>query len=142
MAMNSVNNASGSDGLVPALFVFGALPGIGISTDISLPSTQKHAIALSKARTAIYNHFSSRKVWTVPKSCNSSEVTGVHFTLICAQVLVYRPEKDNYDGSCLLPKVYSDDVTLLTAKEPETFHTTAVRSFFVPPLKALDEQMK
>lgn len=49
MAVESINDSVGPDGLVPTLPVFGVLPRLGPPIDQPAPSIFKRAIALRKA---------------------------------------------------------------------------------------------
>lgn len=48
MAVKSVSDSVGSDGLVPALLVYGTLPRLGLPHEKLTPSTVQRATALRK----------------------------------------------------------------------------------------------
>lgn len=61
LAVKAINDSIGSDGVVPTLLVFGALPRLGLPKDQITPSTFKRAVALRKAAKAMSRHFANGK---------------------------------------------------------------------------------
>lgn len=94
MAIKSINDSVGPDGLVPTLLVFGALPRLGLPTDQPTPSTFKRAVALRKATESMSRHFVSRPVRAALNSRNGPNITDIHKAPLGSKVLVYRPELD------------------------------------------------
>lgn len=92
LAVKEINDSIGSDGLVPTLLVFGALPRL--PTDKPTPSTYKRAFALRKATEAMSRHFAKRQVCDAMNARNGPVVTDIHTTPTGSPVLVYRPEQD------------------------------------------------
>lgn len=70
MAVKSINDSVGPDGLGPTLRFFGALPRLGLPTDQATPSKFKRLIALRKATESMIRHFAFcqvRNAMSVPK---------------------------------------------------------------------------
>lgn len=132
MSVKAINDSVGPDGLVPTLLVFGALPRLGLPTDPPTPSTFKRAIALRKATKAMSKHFSSRQVKDALKVRNGPDVTEIHKTPIGAPVLIYRPEKDKWEGPYSLLEINGEDVIALLPKGPTKFRSTVVKPFLSP----------
>lgn len=98
MQCNLSLNSVGPNGLVPTLRDFGALPRLGIFSDLQYPFTAKIVIAFPKTTNEVSKLFASRQVCDTLQFRNGPRVTGVHTTPIGAPVLVSGPEKDQWDG--------------------------------------------
>lgn len=129
MSVKAVNDSVDPDGLVPTLLVFGSFPRLGLPSDPPTPSTFKRAVALRKATTEISKHFASRKVRDPLKTRNGPDVTDIHKTPISAPVLVYRPEKDKWEGPYSLLEINGENIIVLVAKGPTKFRSTVVKPY-------------
>lgn len=78
MALKSINDLLGSNGLVPTLFVFGALSRLGLPTDQTSLSTFKRVTALQKATASMSRHFASRPFCETMSSWNGSVTMETH----------------------------------------------------------------
>lgn len=56
-AVNSINECTGPDGLVPTLLVFGALPSLETAQDTPHPDIAKSAAAVAKSTKLMSAHF-------------------------------------------------------------------------------------
>lgn len=131
MAVKAVNDPVGPNGLIPTLLVFGALPHLGLPTDAPSPSTFKRAVVLRKARTEVQKLFASRKVRNALKSRNGPDVTDILMTPIGSLVLVYRPEKDQWEGPFSVLEIRDKDVIVLTPKGAVKFRSTVVKPYLL-----------
>lgn len=129
MAVKAINDSVGPDGLVPMLLVFGALPRLRLPTDHPMPSTFKRAVALGKATSTMSKHFASRQVRDALNTRNGPDVTDIQSTPIGAPILVYRPEKDLWDGLFTLLDIQGEDATVLTLKGLTKFCSTVVKPY-------------
>lgn len=131
MAVKCVNDSVGPEGIVPTLLVFGALPRVGLPNDPPTPSTLKRAIALRKATEAMSRHFAKRQVRDAFATRNGPDVSDIHATPIGHPVLVYRPEKDRWEGSFSLLAIRGEDVVVLLPPPsgPTKFRSTVVKPF-------------
>lgn len=129
MSVKAINDSVGPDGLVPTLLVFGALPRLGLPSDRPTPSTFKRAIALRKATSAMSKHFATRQVKGALNTRNGPDVTDIHTTPIGAPVLIYRPEKDKWEGPFSILDIQGEDITVLMPKGPAKFRSTVLKPF-------------
>lgn len=144
MAVKSVNDSAGPDVLVPTLLVYGALPRLGLSSDPPKPSTFKRAVAVQKATSEISKHFARRQVSAAVRTRNGPETSDVHTAPIDSHVLVYRPEKDLWDGPYTLFDVQGETCTVLLPPPsgPSNFWSTVVKRFIPdePPSNGEQQQ--
>lgn len=129
MAVKSINDSAGPNGLVPTLLVFGALPCLGLPTDQPTPSTFNRAVALRKAIESMSRHFASRQVCDTMASRNGPNVADIHQAPIRSKVLVHRPALDRWDGPLDILTMDGEDITvlLLPPEGPSKFRSTAVK---------------
>lgn len=74
MAIKSINNSVGPDGLVPTVLDYGALPCLDVPTDGLLLSTIQREPALRRARPAMFQHFTSRLIGDGLKTLNGPDI--------------------------------------------------------------------
>lgn len=129
MAVKAINDSVGPDGLVPTLLVFGALPRLGLPTDNPSKSTFQRAVALRNATAAMSKHFAKRQVRGALHTRNGPDVTDIHKCPIGSPVLVYRPEKDKWEGPYSILDLKGEDVFVLTSKGAQKFRSTVVKPF-------------
>lgn len=131
MAVKTVHNSGGPNGLIPTLLVFGAFPRLGLPIDAPSPSTFKRVVALRNATTKLQKLFASRQVRDALKSRNRPDITDIHMIPIGFPVLVYCPEKDQWEGSFSLLEIKDEDVIVLTPKGATKFQSTVVKPYLL-----------
>lgn len=131
MAVKSVNDSAGPDGLVPTLLVYGALPRLGLPSDPPTPSSFKRAVAVRKATQEISKHFARRQVSAAVRTRNGPDTSDIHSAPIDSHVLVYRPEKDIWEGPYTLLDMQGETCTVLLPPPsgPSNFRSTVVKRF-------------
>lgn len=131
VAVKSVNDSIGPDGLVPTLLVYGALPRLGFPNDPPTPSTFQRAIALRKATEAMTKYFAKSQVSNAVRTRNGPDTSDIHSAPIDSHVLVYRPEIDKWDGPFSLLDIQGETCTVLLPPPsgPKQFRTTVVKRF-------------
>lgn len=120
MAVKSINDSIGPDGLVPTLLVFGAMPRLGLPNNLPNSSTFNRARALRHVSDAL-----SRR--------NGPDVSDIHKTPIKSHVLVHWPKKGKWDGPFALLNLKGEDTIVLlpSPSGPTKFRTTVVKPFIV-----------
>lgn len=94
MAVKSINDSFGLDGLTPTLLVFGALPRLGLPTEKLTRSTFDCASALRNVATSMFKHFAKRQVCDALFARNGPGVTDIYKTPIDAPELMYQSKKN------------------------------------------------
>jgi hypothetical protein len=74
MAVKTVNDSAGPDGIIPTLLVFGAYPRITNNSVLSLITT-KRAEAIRKASNEVRRYYAKRHVEDVFRIRNSPDIT-------------------------------------------------------------------
>lgn len=77
IAVRSINDAIGTDGLVPTLLVYGTLPRLGFSTDKPTPSMQKRSTALRKAKQEMSKHFARCQISAATRTRNGPNTSDI-----------------------------------------------------------------
>lgn len=133
MAVKAINDSVGPDGLVPTLLVFGAIPRLVLPTDQPTTSTFKRAVALRKETESMSRHFAKRQVRDALSNRNGPDVSEIYQTPIGSPVLVYRPEKDKWEGPYSLLELRGEDAIVLLPHPsgPTKFRTTVVKPYIV-----------
>lgn len=141
IAVKSVSDSIGPDGLVPTLLVYGALPRLGFPNDPPTQPTFQRAIALRKATEAMTKHFSKSQVSSAVRMRNGPDTSDIHSAPIDSHVLVYRPELDKWDGPFMLLEIQGEACTVLLPPPsgPKQFRTTVVKRF-IPDNKSTDNR--
>lgn len=129
MTVKAINDLVRTDGLVPTLFVFEALPRFGLLNNSPSPSTYQRIIALRKATSAMFKHFAARQLRNKLNSRDWANENGIHNALLGAPTLVYRPEKDRWSGVFSLLDVQREDVAVHTLKDAQTFWSPVVKRY-------------
>lgn len=132
MEIKSVNDSFGPDGLVPTLAVYGALPRLGLPSDPPTPSTFQHAIEVRIATEEVSRHFARWKISSAVKTRNGPDTSDINTAPIDLHVLVYRPEKDRWEGQYTLLEVQDETCTVLLPppKDPFKFRSRVAKRFF------------
>ncbi|KAI0993088.1 hypothetical protein K3495_g15095 [Podosphaera aphanis] len=116
MAVKSVNDTSGPNGLVPTLLVLGAYPKISSSSPPS-PTISARSVAIRKAMKEVKHIHAKRQVKDALRMRNGPNVGKTLQLSLNDDVLVWR-EKDNWtgpfkilsiDGDTLVKPYYTDD---------------------------------
>ena len=89
MAVKTVNDTAGPDGLVPTLLVFGAYPRM-VQSDHPTPTILQRAAAIRKAMKEISKIKSAKLVSTALNQRNGPNTTDIHDLPINSDVLVWR----------------------------------------------------
>jgi hypothetical protein len=72
MAVKTVNNTTGSNGLIPTLLVFGAFPRISYDSPFS-PLITKRAKAVNQAMKELHKHMAARQMNAVLNTRNGPD---------------------------------------------------------------------
>lgn len=131
MAVKCINDPVGPDRIVRTLLVLGALPCLGLPNDPPTPSTFICAVALRKATEVMSRHFSKRQVRDAIYARNGPAVFDIQNAPIGLPVLIYRPEKDKWEGPYSLLELRGEDAIILLPPPsgPTKFRTTVVKPF-------------
>lgn len=129
MEVKEINDSVGLEGLVPTFLVFGALPRLELPTDKAKPSIFQRAVALRKETEEMKKNFVSRQVKAAVHERNGPDVTDIHTTPIGSPVLVYRPEKDLWEGPFSVLDISGEDVKVLLPHGTSNFRSTVVKPY-------------
>lgn len=129
IALKSVNDSIGPDGLVPTLLVYGSLPRLGFRTDKPTPPTFQRAVALRKATEAMSKHFAKSQVSNAVRTRNGPDTSHIHSAPLKSHVLLYRPERDGWDGRWPLLDIQGETCKAILPPQtgPKQCRTTVVK---------------
>lgn len=117
MTVESINGLAGLYGLTPILLVFGALPRIGQPTEKHADPTIQQTIAIQNAAASVSKYFTKIKVRETLCARNRPGVTNFSKIPISALVLMYRPEKKEWDRPYSFLDFNGKNMMVLTPKE-------------------------
>lgn len=145
LAVKSINDPAGPDGLVPTLLVYGAHPRLELPTKIPAPSMIQRASALRKATADMAVHLCYSQVLRSIAFRNGLDTTDIKNAPINSLMLVYRPELCEWDSLYHLRWTDEEDCYMLLPPpsglmkfclnvircymEPETRNPTALLTF-------------
>lgn len=128
-AVKSINYSVGTDGLVLALLVYGAFPRIGVSNEKPTQSVYERAPAVRKATEEMTKLFSRRQVKDDLRSRNGPDTYQVRELPIGSLDLVYRTEKDKWEGKFSLLDLKGETCTILFPNGPTQFRSNIVKKY-------------
>lgn len=126
MAEKSINDSADWDCLTQALLVLDALPRLGLSTAKFTKSTSQRTIAHRAATTSMSKHAANRRVCNAFRARNGPYIRDLYKTKISAPVLVYRLEKDWWEGLYSLLDFNEENAIVRTSKEGQQVWGTTV----------------
>lgn len=129
MAIKAVNESFGPNGISPTLAVYGPVPPLGYLHDLPSIPTYRRAIAVKKATQSFTKHFTSRQVKDALRTRNSPDVTNILSVHIGSHALVYRIQKDRWDGPFTILNIDRDGIYLLLPHGPSKFRSTLVKPY-------------
>lgn len=132
MAVKSIHDSVGRDGLTPTLLVFRALPRLSLPSNKSTESAFQRAVALRNTTSLMCKHFAKRQVCNALRAKNGPDVTDIHNTPIGAPVQVYCQEKDRWKGRYSLLNLNGEDAMVMTSKEAQKLQSTVVKPYLTP----------
>lgn len=140
MEVKSVNESVGTDGLVPTLLVYGALPRIGKLHDKPTSSTVQRANALRNATAEMSTRFAQRKVRDEMNTRNGPDARDVNSMTIGSHALVYRPKKDHWEAPYCVLEINGKEIMLLLPPPsgPNKFRSTVVKRYIDGNVKKSD----
>lgn len=89
MAIKSINDSIGPDGLVLTLLVYGCLPLLSLPLDKPSPGSFERAVALKSATNAMSKYFSKSQISAALRTRNGLDVTDIHSAPLGCKFLVY-----------------------------------------------------
>lgn len=128
MAIKSVNDTAGPDGLVPTLLVFGAYPRIGPGEGPAASIT-KRAEANKKAMAEVRKCQAARKVADALRMRNGPNTVHLANLPLNSEVLVWREGK-GWQGPFSLLRMDRETCQLDLPHGPTNFRSTSVRPFY------------
>ncbi|EGY23394.1 uncharacterized protein VDAG_04832 [Verticillium dahliae VdLs.17] len=128
MAVKSINDTAGPNGLVPTLLVFGSYPRM---TDDSAPSptTTQRVEAVRKATAEIRRLHARRQVTEALATRNGPDTTPTLALPLQSLVRVWR-EKQGWQGPFKLLATKGETCTLDLPQGPRDFRSTVIKPFY------------
>ncbi|EED15482.1 conserved hypothetical protein [Talaromyces stipitatus ATCC 10500] len=139
MAVKSVNDTAGPNGLVPTLLVFGAYPRL-TQNDAPAISVEQRATALKKATAEVRKLYAQRQVRDALNTRNGPSTIVIHSLPLNSNVLVFREGNTGYagkwEGPYKLLEVNNETCTVALPSGPTQFRSTVVKPYYaedMPP---------
>lgn len=121
MVVKTVNDLIGLDGISPTVAVNGCIPRLGLKRDRPSPSTYQRAFAVKKATNSLTKCFARRQVHDALQTQNGPNDKGILSAPIGSHALVYRTQKDRWEGPFTMLDTERDDIFLLFHHGPPKF---------------------
>lgn len=132
MAVKSVNDTTGPNGLTPTLLLFGAYPRM-TEYDPPAPTITQRAAAIQKAMTEVRQLRARRQVANAINTRNGPSSTLVHRLPINSDVLVWREGGTNRSGKWTGPykllAIENETCTVELSSGPTNFRSTVVKPY-------------
>jgi hypothetical protein len=128
MAVKTVNDSAGPDGIIPTLLVFGAYPRIADSSPPN-PSITQRAQAIQKAMKEVQHIHARRQIKDALAMRNGPDITAVLELPLQSEVLVWR-EKKGWTGPWKLIAVDGATCTVKMPQGPVNFRASSVKPYF------------
>lgn len=128
VAVKSVNDTAGPNGLVPTLLVFGTYPRMTY-LDPPAPSIVQRARAIKKAMEEVSKLNARRQVTEALRTRNGPQTNKIHSIHIGGQVLVWRIHKKQWDGPYELLDMNNETATIQLPHGPTQFRSTSVKPY-------------
>lgn len=136
MAVKSVNDTAGPNGLVPTLLVFGAYPRMH-SMDPPAPTIIQRAAAIEKAMHEVRKIYAERQVADALNTRNGPQVDSVHNLSINSDVLVFREgnagRTGKWTGPFKLLGIVNETCKISLPSGPTDFRSTVVKPYLIEP---------
>ena len=131
-AVKAVNDSVGPEGLIPTLLVYGALPKLGLPTDLPAQATYKRAAAVRKATEELSRSNAKAVVSQALRTRNGPDVSQ-HVLRPGMQALLWRRNAripgGRWEGPFTIASIEDETCTLLLPSGPTAFRSTVVRPF-------------
>lgn len=131
MAVKSLNDTAGPNGLVPTLLVFGAYPRITQDSAPS-PATSQRAEAIRKAMADLRQLYAKRRVAEALTARNGPDTMSTLALPLQSLVRVWR-EKQGWQGPYRLLSIDGTACTIDMPQGPKRFRSTVIRPFHEDP---------
>ena len=125
MAVKSVNDTAGPDGLIPTLLVFGTYPRM-TPLDPPAPSIIQRATAIQKAMKEVAKLYATRQINGALRERNGPQVQRFE---IGSNVLVWRVHEKKWTGPFKLLAISGETCTVALPSGPTQFRSTVIKSF-------------
>lgn len=130
MAVKSVNDTAGPDGLVPTLLAFGAYPRM-TTESLPSPSIVKRSEAIQKAMKALRKLTAERQVTDALNTRNGPTTSDTLALPLQSEVVVWR-ESDGWKGPYKIIGIEGHNITVDMVNDPTTFRSTVVKPYYRP----------
>ena len=134
MAVKSVNDIAGLNGLVPILLVFGAYPRMH-SMDPPAPTIIQRAAAIEKAMCEVRKIYAERQVVGALNTRNGPRVDSVHDLLINSDVLVFCKANAGHTGRWTGPfkllSIINETYKISLLSGPTDFRSTVIKPYLI-----------
>jgi hypothetical protein len=145
MAVKSVNDSAGPDGLIPTLLVFGAYPRM-TELDPPTPSTTQRATAIKRAMEEISKIRAVRQVNDALHQRNGPSVTAIHSLPLNSPVLVWREGNAGHGGKWTGPfaliGISGETCQVQLPSGPTDFRSTVVKPYYRPQDNETDNEVE
>lgn len=129
MAIKSVNNTVGSEGLVLTLHVYGTLPRTGFTFEKLVASTYQRVVAMRKAQQEIRELFAQCQVRNALQARSGPSMHKLHDMPIGGHVLLYQPERGKWEEPYALMNIDEEDFAVLMPRGVSRFRSTSVKLY-------------
>ncbi|EED18953.1 conserved hypothetical protein [Talaromyces stipitatus ATCC 10500] len=137
MAVKTLNDTAGPDGLVPTLLVFGAYPRL-TEWDAPSPSVAKRAKAIECATKEVRKLKAARQVQDALSMCNGPNTKAMLDLPLQSDVWVWREAK-GWTGPFKLLAITGETCTVAMPRGPANFRTTVVKPYLSKPVPEASE---
>lgn len=128
MAIKSINDSVGPNGLIPTLLVFGAFPRLSQNDAPSL-STMQWATAIKAAMNELSKLKAARQIKDALHQRNGPQISQIHHAPIGSDVLVWCVHQKKWTGPYKLLCVNNETCTVKLPNGPQEFRSTVVKVF-------------
>ncbi|KAI0996760.1 hypothetical protein K3495_g11422 [Podosphaera aphanis] len=128
MAVKSVNDSVGPNGLIPTLLVFGAFPRLSQNNAPSLSIIQR-ATAIKAAMNELSKLKATRQIKDALHQRNGPQISQIHDAPIGSDVLNWRVHLKKWTGPCKFLCVNGETCTVKLPNGPQKFRSTVIKIF-------------
>jgi hypothetical protein len=133
MAVKTINDTAGPNGLIPTLLVYGAFPRMS-ELDGPAASVTQRAAAIRKATAEITKLRAKRQVSDALGTRNGPNVSVLHSLPLNSPVLVWREgntgQTGSWEGPYPLVSITNEDCVLALPRGNTTFRSTVVKPYY------------
>src|SRR5947207_4262206 len=131
MAVKTINDMAGPDGIISTLLIFSAYPWV--AEDLApAPTLRQYALAIQKATEAIHKLYATCQVSKALAACNSPITSSTMQLLPQSLVRVWR-EKSGWKGPYKLIATGNEDCTVEINSRHAIFRSTIVKPYYENP---------